>query len=190
MNHLVFADPSNTDARELQADAFEQLGYQTESATFRNAYLSGAHELRNGLMPRAAARRSSYLSAMSVDQVVDSMAVRLKAEEVGGQRVLVNLTIHDNDIHDNDTHDNDAGERWVLGLSDRALHHVRGRHDPAAAVTLTMTKATLLAAAEATTTLANAVRAGDAVALGDLAAAALIFDHLDVFFTNFSLAEP
>ena len=190
VNHLVFADPSNTDARELQADAFEQLGYQTESATFRNAYLSGAHELRNGLMPRAAARRSSYLSAMSVDQVFDSMAVRLKAEEVGGQRVLVNLTIHDNDIHDNDIHDNETGERWVLGLSNRALHHVRGRHDPAAAVTLTMAKATLLAAAEATTTLANAVRAGDAVALGDLAAAALIFDHLDVFFTNFGLAEP
>ena len=55
VNHLVFADPTNVAARELQADAFEQLGYQSESATFRNAYLMR----RPGAAPRptpAAAR--------------------------------------------------------------------------------------------------------------------------------------
>ena len=61
LNHLVFADPANVDARELQADAFEQLGYQSESATFRNAFLTGAQELRNGtLPPRPAAQVGTW----------------------------------------------------------------------------------------------------------------------------------
>mgnify|MGYP001344661084 FL=1 len=36
---LVFADPSNQKARNLCADALEQLGYQAESGAWRNAYL-------------------------------------------------------------------------------------------------------------------------------------------------------
>jgi alkyl sulfatase BDS1-like metallo-beta-lactamase superfamily hydrolase len=178
LNHLVFADPTNHEARELQADTLVQLGYQSESATFRNAYLMGAQELRNGTLPRTPARRNAYLVAMSVDQILDSMAVRLKAEEVGGLSVTLNLDL------------TDVGERWVLGLAHRALHMIPGRHDPAAAVTLTLSKRVLLEAAEGTRSLADAVAAGDAQADGDLAAAGLVFDHLDVFLTNFALVEP
>ena len=46
VNHVVFADPDNEDARELQADALEQLGYQAESGPWRNFYLTAAKELR------------------------------------------------------------------------------------------------------------------------------------------------
>jgi len=67
VGHVVFSDPSNTAARELQAAAFEQLGYQAESATFRNAYLTGAQELRHGHPPRRAAMRRGYLDAMTVE---------------------------------------------------------------------------------------------------------------------------
>ena len=49
LKHVVFADPTNQTARNLQADAFEQLGYQTENPTWRNEYLMGAYELRNGV---------------------------------------------------------------------------------------------------------------------------------------------
>jgi len=56
MDQVVFADPSNKEARNLAADAFEQLGYLAESATWRNAYLLGAQELRNGV--RGGARSS------------------------------------------------------------------------------------------------------------------------------------
>ena len=38
MSQVVFAEPDNRAARELGADALEQLGYQSESATWRNAY--------------------------------------------------------------------------------------------------------------------------------------------------------
>ena len=49
-NTLVFADPENTDARYLCADALEQLGYQAESGPWRSAYLCAAQELRNGTL--------------------------------------------------------------------------------------------------------------------------------------------
>src|SRR5579863_5570005 len=47
MDQVVFADPSNQEARSLAADAFEQLDYLAESSTWRNAYLLGAQELRS-----------------------------------------------------------------------------------------------------------------------------------------------
>src|SRR3546814_13573213 len=49
VNHVVFAEPDNQDARNLQADALEQLGYQAESGPWRNFYLTGAKELREGV---------------------------------------------------------------------------------------------------------------------------------------------
>ena len=178
VNHLVFADPSNAEARELQADALEQLGYQTESATFRNAYLTGAQELRNGTMPQRPATKSSYLEAMTIDQIFDSLAVKLKAEEVGGMSVSLNFDIVD------------PAERWVLRLSNRALHAVEGRHDADAAVTFRLTRASLLRIVEGATSFADAIAAGDAEADGDVAAADAVFGHLDVFLTNFALVEP
>jgi alkyl sulfatase BDS1-like metallo-beta-lactamase superfamily hydrolase len=180
VNHLVFADPSNTAARELQADAYEQLGYQSESATFRNAYLSGAQELRNGTLPSRPATRSGFLMAMTVDQIFDATAMRLKAEEVGGVSVLLNLTITDGG----------QDQAWVLGLEHSALHYVQGRHDPAAAASLRLSRAALLSVTEGRRPLAEAIEAGDVVAVGDVAAADAIFGHLDVFLSMFPLVEP
>ncbi len=172
LNHLVFADPSNTSARELQADTFEQLGYQSESATFRNAYLTGAQELRNGTLPSRPARRTGYQDAMTVEQMFDTLAVRLKAEEVGGLSVLLNFTFTDVD------------EDWVLGLSNRALHTVAGRHDDAAALTMRLTRSQLLAVIDGEGSFA------DVEHWGDLAAADAIFGHIDVFMSMFPLVEP
>ncbi|MBO3282598.1 alkyl sulfatase dimerization domain-containing protein, partial [Intestinimonas butyriciproducens] len=50
LKHVVFADPQNSKARNLAADALEQLGYQAESGPWRNEFLVGAYELRNGLL--------------------------------------------------------------------------------------------------------------------------------------------
>ena len=47
-NTLIFADSENKDARLLCAEALEQLGYQSESGAWRNAYLTAAYKLRNG----------------------------------------------------------------------------------------------------------------------------------------------
>jgi alkyl sulfatase BDS1-like metallo-beta-lactamase superfamily hydrolase len=77
MDQLVFADPSNKEARGLAADAFEQLGYLTESAAWRNSYLLGAQELRSGV--RAGTRSvpavsAEMLHAMPIARVFDYLA--------------------------------------------------------------------------------------------------------------------
>ena len=179
LNHLVFADPDNTEARELQADTFEQIGYQSESATFRNAFLTGAQELRGGKPPARPNNRIGYLDAMSVDQLLDSIAVKLKSEDVGGLAATVNLTFTDL-----------GGELWVLGLSNRTVHAVGGRHAADADVTLTLTKPTLIALSALEITVAEAVGSGAITADGDVGAAAHIFDHLETFMSTFGLVEP
>jgi alkyl sulfatase BDS1-like metallo-beta-lactamase superfamily hydrolase len=72
LNHVVFAEPSHAEARELQADCLEQLGYGAENGTWRSAFLSGAHELRHGNFGTRPSRRrrtsspSSHPSSCSI----------------------------------------------------------------------------------------------------------------------------
>lgn len=177
VGHLVFSDPANTDARELQADAFEQIGYQSESATFRNAFLTGAQELRNGSPNRNAAMRRGYLEAMTIDQLMDATAVRLKAEEVGGIDVTVNLRFVDVD------------QDWRVVISNRAMHTTPGSAaDPDATVTLDRSVVIEISSAELTA--GAAIEAGRAVVDGDEQAFLAIFDHLDVFMSMFPIIEP
>ncbi|MFM7618114.1 MAG: alkyl/aryl-sulfatase [Actinomycetes bacterium] len=178
VNHLVFADPTNTAARALQADALEQLGYQSESATFRNAYLQGAQELRHGTLPRGRGRRGGVLAAMSVEQILETLAVSIRSEDVGGLRVTINLDV------------TDTGEAWVLGLSNRTIHAVGGRRDPEAEATLRLDRATLLALTDQVVTIAEAVGSGAVIVAGDAAAPERIFANLDTFMTNFPIVEP
>ncbi|NND73805.1 MAG: MBL fold metallo-hydrolase [Ilumatobacter sp.] len=179
VNHLVFAEPSNQAARDLQADALEQLGYQAESATWRNAYLTGAQELRDGPpSQRTAQGGGRFMSALTVDMVFDAIAIRLKSEDVAGEHAVTNWTFTDVD------------EQWVLSLENQALHHVRGRHDPDAAVTVTLTKDLLGRLLSGATTFADAAGAGEIRLDGDVDELLTIFGNLDAFQSNFAIVEP
>ena len=180
VNHLVFADPTNTAARELQADALEQLGYQAESSTFRNAYLQGAQELRNGpvKLGGANARGKGILSAMTVEQIFDTVSVRLKSEEVGGQTAVVNWTF------------TDVNERWVLGLSNRTLYSVPGRHDDNATVTVTTSRSEFIRVMLQETTFMDQIAAGNITLDGDPTALLTIFGNIDTFEPGFNIVEP
>ena len=59
VNHLVFAQPENQEAKNLQADILEQMGYQAESGVWRGFYLTGAAELRHGVNKLGAGNPSS-----------------------------------------------------------------------------------------------------------------------------------
>ena len=77
-NYVIFADAGNETAKRLQASTFEQLAYATENATWRNFYLSGAHELRNGkIPPSSAVATPSLTAALTVPQLFDSVALRI-----------------------------------------------------------------------------------------------------------------
>lgn len=180
VNHLVFADPGNTSARELQADALEQLGYQAESSTFRNAYLQGAQELRNGpvKLGGANARGKGILGAMTVEQIFDTVSVRLKSESVGGQSATVNWVF------------TDVNEKWVLGLSNRTLFAVPGRHDDGATVTVTTSRSEFIRVMLQETTFMDQITAGNITLDGDPTALLTIFGNIDAFEPGFNIVEP
>jgi alkyl sulfatase BDS1-like metallo-beta-lactamase superfamily hydrolase len=178
VNHLVFADPANAAARALQADALEQLGYQCESATFRNAYLTGAQELRKGTPPGAEMRGQALAAALSIELMFDVLAVRLKADEVGGVTVSTNW------------HFTDVDEHWVLGLSNRALHATPNHVEDAADASVVTTKATLQSVFGGRTTIPEAIEAGTIAITGNAASLLSIFGHLEVFNTGFAIVEP
>jgi alkyl sulfatase BDS1-like metallo-beta-lactamase superfamily hydrolase len=177
VGHVVFTDPAHTAARELQAAAFEQLGYQAESATFRNAYLTGAQELRHGHPPRRPAMRRGYLDAMTIEQIMDANAVRLRAEDVVGVDVTINMVVAG------------LGEVWRVQLSHCTLHAVPR---PAAApdATVHVDHALLVDLAGADITMADAIDVGRASVDGDVGAVRAVFDHLDTFESMFPIVEP
>ena len=180
LNHLVFADPTNEDARHLQADALEQLGYQAESSTFRNAYLMGAQELRHGTPPPAnnVVRARGLLLAMTIQQVFDTLAVRMKSEELNGVALATNWEF------------TDIGEKWILGISNRTLYSTPGRHSETAVVTVITTRATLLNVITQSSTFMQELETGSITLDGDATALLTILGNLDQFQTNFAIVEP
>lgn len=97
MNHVVFANPNNQTARHLEADAFEQLGYQSENATWRNEYLMGAYELRHGVPDVTGTETASpdTLRAMPIEMYLDYMGIRLNSQKAVGKKIRINLNLID-----------------------------------------------------------------------------------------------
>jgi len=125
VGHLVFAEPSNLEARALQADAFEQMGYQAESGPWRDFYLTGAQELRNPRPPSATLRQASagQLRTMPTDNVLDSLSVRLNGEKAGAVEIDFTAVF------------TDTGERFAISVENAVLHHRRGEGGPQVSLT-------------------------------------------------------
>jgi alkyl sulfatase BDS1-like metallo-beta-lactamase superfamily hydrolase len=97
LQHLVYAQPDDQPARFLQADAFEQLGYQSEAATWRNIYFTGAFELRKGL-PKAApdvASSPDMIKYLPVEMVFDFLGIQLDADKAAGKTITINFEVED-----------------------------------------------------------------------------------------------
>src|SRR5437764_1583649 len=131
-SQLVFADPANKDARNLGADALEQLGYQSEAATWRNAYLLGAAELRGGVAAqRGPGASAELLKGVSIDLAFDFLGVRLNAAKAEGKHIVVNWTF------------TDRNQTYVMNLENSALTHRAGPLDPNADAGMKLTRAAL-----------------------------------------------
>jgi len=132
-NHLVFAEPDNADARQLQADALEQLGYQSENATWRNAYLSGAQELRDGVAAATASggNTDDLVRALTPTMFFDYLGVRVDALKAADNDLSINWRF------------TDLGEDYALTLRNGVLtHRDLTRHDQPD-VEISMKKSTL-----------------------------------------------
>ncbi len=112
MSHAVFSDPTHTPARALLADSFEQLGYLSESSTWRNAYLFGALELRDGMrkIPMRPAISAETVPALSDVQIFDTFATRLDGPRAAGKLVTLDWSF------------TDGGTRYSVWLENGVLH--------------------------------------------------------------------
>ncbi|MGH0590375.1 alkyl/aryl-sulfatase [Bacillus mycoides] len=97
MSTLVFADSENEKARFLAADALEQLGYQSESGIWRNAYLSGAYELRNGTVtdPTKYATGGGITEYMTGEMILDYLGILIDGDRFSHISLALNLNISD-----------------------------------------------------------------------------------------------
>ncbi|HTA99941.1 MAG TPA: alkyl sulfatase dimerization domain-containing protein [Bradyrhizobium sp.] len=179
-SHLVFADPENQAARALLADTFEQLGYAAESATWRNAYLFGAQELRQG-MPKASPRPPmprETVAALRTGQLWDLLGIRLNGPKAEGKHIVLNWNF------------TDTGEMFVLTLENSALTYVEGAPAATADAGFTLARVTFDEVIAKQTTFPEAVDAGKIKFTGNAMRFGELMGLMDEFPRMFEIVEP
>jgi len=180
LNHVVFADPGNTEARELEADALEQMGYQTESSTWRNAFLNAAQELRFGTpkLPFEVGTGSpDTIRALNLGMVLNYLGVRLNGPKAAGHEAELNLVL------------TDTREEAVLRLANGVLSHSLDRRSEGAA-TISTTREVINRIVADEITVEAAIEAGEIEGDPDAGALVEIFSLLDTFSLWFNVIEP
>lgn len=180
LDQVVSADPANAAARELEAQALEQLGYQSENSTWRNAYLSGAQELRHGVhVPAGAGSAAADLvQALTVPMFFDYLAVRLDGDKAAGQALALNWEF------------TDRHEQYAMTLRNSALTYLADASNPRADATVRLTKAVLDRIATGRLPLRDAIAQGAIQVQGNGGAVASLFRMLDHFTPNFPIVTP
>jgi alkyl sulfatase BDS1-like metallo-beta-lactamase superfamily hydrolase len=181
LRHAVFADPENQDARSLQADAFEQLGYQAEAGPWRDVYLMGAMELRQGTLDVDFAVRPILEAArgMTLEQLFDYLAVRLDGPAATGLGDLAFTWKV-----------SDQGEVVRLILSNGTLHSVIGSGATTPDAELTCTRSVLDDLVATGDPLQDKVAGGEVEVSGDTDAALRLWDLFVDFPMFFPIVEP
>lgn len=180
--YVVFADPADEEARHLQASAFEQLAYGSAEATRRNIYLSGAYELRYGVFgtPTPASSPIAPLT-MSVEQVLDSVALRVDGPKAWDQRMVTDWRITDTDrVH-------------RVELGNGVLTHYERPVDgslPDADATFTLSRAALVRVLLAGDDFGVVVGAGEIAIDGDPTKLASLVAVLDTPDPDFAIVTP
>jgi len=172
LNRLVFAEPQNRPARELLADAYEQLGYQSESTSVRNAFLMGAFELRSGL-PGGVPPRSTgpdVVRAMTTGQFLDFLGISLDPKKAAGIRTTINLVTPDN------------GEKYGIEVSNATMTNIQGFLAAKPDLTITVNRADLNQVMMGASTFEALIAAGKAKFEGDTKG----FDQLRTSLVGFT----
>ena len=133
VNHVVFADPNNQAAKDLQADALEQLGYQAEAGPWRNFYLTGAQELRKGVaqLPTPNTASPDTVRAMTLELFFDYLGVRLNGPKAANATAKLNFDF------------GDADGTYLVELENGVLNHTAGAQADDADATVTLSRDTL-----------------------------------------------
>ena len=182
LHHVVFADPANGRARELAADAMEQLAYQSESSTWRNAYALGAKELRFGA-PKPPAGGVGVVTPRVVAMLPMGMFFDYLAVRINGPKAeLIEARI--------DWRMDDEDRCYRLTLSNGALSHLEGSHGADAQATIRMTRPLLAGLVGGGAQFAAAMADGQLRVEGDRGVVAGLLGTLENFNPMFNILEP
>ena len=133
LDHAIFTDENHSAARELYADTLEQLGYGAENGTWRNFYLSGATELRDGNFGTPTATSAPAIVAqLTPEQLLDAIAISVDGPKAWDLDLSINLTF------------TDLGRTYRVTLRNGVLIHRRADADPDAAASVSVGKMRLL----------------------------------------------
>lgn len=171
LSKLVYAQPGNSAAKDLLALVFEQLGYQYESASLRNVFLSAAMELRNGAAPVGPARGTSpdLARAMTTSQWWDAVATRVDSAAADGLRFTLNFSTPD------------TGETFVIEMSGGTLTNIRGYVAQDADASIRMNRSDLESVIAGQATLGQQLAAG----VGQLEGNAAVLQQLNAVLITF-----
>ncbi|NUS44455.1 MAG: MBL fold metallo-hydrolase [Mycobacteriaceae bacterium] len=134
LKHAVFAEPANSTAKNALAEVYTQLGYGAENATWRGFYLMGAKELREGVYPTALNLAGGMAAALSIEQLFDTVAIRLNGPRAAAHSLVIDWQF------------NDLDTTMRLTLSNGALiRTIDPRRKTDVDLTLTLTKPQLVA---------------------------------------------
>ncbi|KAI8069720.1 sterol-binding domain-containing protein [Gongronella butleri] len=182
VNHVIFADPTNKAAIALQADTLEQLGYQSENATWRNEYLVAAMELRLGSpIPIKFGADDDMLRAMTLENVLDYVGVRLNADKAVGKVASVNVNLPARRPTD------PAAFNIRIGNS---VFGYRLEKDPAATAEITLALPALFALLFGAASGQDLIKAGKLKVTGDASQLDLIVSVMDTFSPDFNIVMP
>jgi alkyl sulfatase BDS1-like metallo-beta-lactamase superfamily hydrolase len=180
LSHLVFAEPDNAAVRAMLADTFEQLGYAAEGSTWRNAYLFGAQELRQGMPktpPRSPMPRET-LAALRTGQLWDVLGIRLNGPKAEGTHIVLNWSF------------TDTGETFALNLENSALTYTEDMQAPNADASFNLARGTLDEVIAKVMSFSEAIAAGRIKASGNTERLAELMSLMDEFPRMFEIVEP
>ncbi|MXP23654.1 MBL fold metallo-hydrolase [Gordonia sp. HNM0687] len=181
LNYVIFADPDNDEAKQLQADTFEQLGYGAENGTWRNFYLMGAYELRNGPVGTPTTTASvDIANAMSVDQLFDAVSLRVDGPACWDAHIVVDWILAGLD------------RRHRTELRNGLLVHFDVPLDSGdqTDVTFTLSKSTLMGILLGGLDLDDAIKVRSATVEGDLDRFRELVGYLDAPDPDFAIVTP
>jgi alkyl sulfatase BDS1-like metallo-beta-lactamase superfamily hydrolase len=183
LNHVVFAEPGNRGARELSADAMEQLGYQSESATWRNAYLLAARELRStsaATAPKGVSISPDIVAVLPFGSFLEYLAIRVNGEKA--QALSAKFDWRLGDGADAETH--------RLTLSNGALNHLPGSHGTAADAVVRTSREQLGKLSAGRSALLDALDKNELQVIGNTGLFREFLETLDEFDPMFNVVEP
>ena len=178
VGHLVFADPDDADARELLARAFEQMAFGAENGTWRNFFLMGARELREGVAGTATSVPADFITQLTSEQLFDSIAIQIDGPRAGDRRITLHWRF------------TDTGDEHTLTLRHGVLTHRRGIRPGAADATVAVARSALDELFTGTATIDDLVGSGRLAIEGDPARLGELLGLLDPPDPGFAIVTP